>query len=130
MKHIVISINDEVGIVANISETLAEKEINIERITVEGWGDRGIVILTTDQHQKAMESLKDADFDIITYEGIVLELRDQPGELAKVAAKLRDANINIKSLNVIDTSNGYTRVAIATDKPQKTETLLTNEGLM
>ena len=130
MKQIVISINDEVGVVANISETLAEKGINIERITVEGWGDRGIVILTTDQHQEAMESLKDADFDIITYEGIVLKLQDQPGSLAKVAAKLRDANINIKSLHVIDTSGGYTRVSITTDKPQKTETLLANEGLI
>ncbi len=119
-----IAVNDEVGIVADISQTLADQGINIESISVEGWGDRGVVILTTDQYDTAMKALRDAEFEIITYDAMVLKLRDEPGSLAKVAGKLRDAKINIQSLHVLDSSNGYTRIAFAVDDREGAEELL------
>lgn len=124
VKEIVVSVDDEVGVLADITQTLAEAGVNIETISVDGLGDRGVIILTTDSYDTAMDALRRAKFELVTHDAMVLRLEDRPGALGKVAAKLRDAQVNVQSLHVLKSDGDYVRVAITVDDREKAEAML------
>ena len=124
VREIVVSVNDEIGVVADIAQVLADAGINIETIVVEGIGDRGIVILTTDSYTATMDVLRGAEFEVITYDAMVLKLEDKPGALARVAGKLRDEHISIQSLHVLKSDGDWVRIAITVDDREKADAML------
>ena len=124
VKEIVVSVDDEVGVLADITQTLAEAGVNIETISVDGLGDRGVIILTTDSYDTAMNALRQAKFELVTHDAMVLRLEDKPGALGQVAAKLRDAQVNVQSLHVLKSDGDYVRVAITVDDREKAEAML------
>lgn len=124
IKEIVVSVDDEVGVVADITQTLADAGVNIETISVDGLGDRGVIILTTDSYDVAMDALRQAKFELVTHDAMVLRLEDKPGALAKVADKLRGAQVSIQSLHVLKSDGDYVRVAVTVDDREKAEAML------
>ena len=124
IKEIVVSVDVEIGVVADITQTLADAGVNIETISVDGLGDRGVIILTTDSYDVAMDALRQAKFELVTHDAMVLRLEDKPGALGKVAAKLRDAQVSIQSLHVLKSDGDYVRVAVTVDDREKAEAML------
>ena len=47
MTRIIIMAANEVGVIADISRVLADADINIETISAEALGDKGVITLTT-----------------------------------------------------------------------------------
>lgn len=124
VREIVVSVDNEVGVVADITKTLADAGVNIETISVDGLGDRAVVILTTDKYDAAMTALRSAEFELVTHDAMVLRLEDKPGALGKVAEKLRDAHISIQSLHLLKSDGDYVRVAITVDDREKADAML------
>lgn len=124
VREIVVSVDNEVGVVADITKTLADAGVNIETISVDGLGDRGVIILTTDNYEVAMSALRGSDFELVTHDAMVLRLEDKPGALGQVAAKLRDAHISIQSLHLLKSDGDYVRVAITVDDREKADAML------
>ena len=89
MNRIIITVRDEVGVIADISKALADESINIEALNTEVAGEKGVVILTTDESDRALHVLKNAGFRAISDEAMIIRLRDEPGALAKVAEKFK-----------------------------------------
>ncbi len=115
MKQLVIVTEDKPGIVADISTALANKNINIESLDAEAAKRHGIVILSVDKYDEALKTLKDASFTVYTEDTIVVEIADEPGALAKIARRFKDANLNMRSIRIIKREAGKSLVAIATD---------------
>ena len=59
-----------------------------------------------------------------------MRLHDEPGALAKVAERLKQAGINIQSLQIVDRREGYTTVAIVTDDRSKAESLMDRDDIV
>lgn len=130
MPRIIIMAKNEVGVIADISRVLADREINIETISAEALDDKGTIALTTDNYDGALRALTDAGFKTVTDDSLLVSLRDEPGALAKVAEKLKRGGVNIQSLHILDRHCDYTTVSIATDNREKAESLLDKESIV
>ncbi len=130
MKRIIITAQDEVGVLANITEVLAKEDINLESINTEGRGDSGLVILTTEECDRALHVLMNAGYRAVTDDALIVKLRDEPGALAKVAARFRDAAVNIQSLHLLNRHGDYATVIMTADDRAKAEALLDSETIV
>ena len=130
MNRIIVMAKNEVGVIADISRVLADKGLNIEAISAEALGDKGVVTLTTNDDDDALRVLTDAGFKTVTDEALVLRLRDEPGALARVAERFKDAGVNLQSLHIVDRRDGYTTVALAADDRARAEALVDKETLV
>lgn len=124
MKSIAVVTANRAGLLADISEVLAARGINIETIDAEEVQDTAIVELTVDRYNDALESLRDAGFQAITEDALLVRLQDEPGALAKVAMRLKEANIDLRSVRFIRREHDYAFVAIATDQIAETKALI------
>ena len=128
MTRIVVIANNEAGVIADIAGALADRNINIETISAEALGEKGAITLTTDDEDSALRALTDAGFKTVSDESLVLRLHDEPGALAKLAQKFKQAGVNIQSLHILDRRNGYATVAISADDRAKAESLVEPEA--
>lgn len=94
----VVFLENRPGALAELTETLAEAEVNIQAILLEGSVDFGNVRIHVDNNRKADKALKDAGYQYRTGHSITLRLPNAPGALSEVAKKLAKAKINIDSL--------------------------------
>lgn len=126
MKRIRVTARDEPGAVAAITEALARERVNLVAINTERMGERGLITLATedDDHDRALHCLMAAGYRAVTEEALLVRLRDEPGALAKVAARFRDAGVNIRSLHILDRHEDHATVAIDVADPEAAEALL------
>ena len=132
MERIIVMVENEVGVIADIARCLANADINMKTINTDGAGETGAVIITTDQDDLALEVLTRQGFKAVTDEPLVIRLRDEPGALAKVAERFKAANVNIQSLHIIDRRADHATVALSLSPEDRTkaETLLDSESIV
>ncbi|MDE2669085.1 MAG: ACT domain-containing protein [Chloroflexota bacterium] len=132
MKQITVAVQNRVGIIAEITEALARADVNLVAINTERTGETGLVTLSTEEHDhdRALHCLVGAGYRAVTDEALLIRLRDEPGALAKVAARFRDAGINIQSLHILDRHEGYATVALNTQDREATAALLTPDEVV
>ena len=102
MERIVIIVRDRVGLIADVAQALADADVNIESLDTERTGEQGIITLTTDDTDQALHALKDAGYRAVTDDSLIFRLPDQPGSLARVAERFKEAGVNIQSLHILD----------------------------
>ena len=130
MKRIIVTVENEVGVLADITQALAREDINLASINTEGRGDSGLVILTTEECDRALHALMNAGYRAVTDDALIIKLRDEPGALAKVAARFRDAAVNIQSLHLLNRHGDYATVVLTADDRAKAEALLDSETIV
>ena len=130
MNRIIVIANNEAGVIADIAGALAARNINIETISAEALGEKGTITLTADDQDGALRALTDAGFKTVSDESLVLRLHDEPGALAKLAERFKQADVNIQSLHILDRRNGYATVAISADDRAKAESLVEPETVV
>ena len=127
MKRIIIMAENEAGVIADISKALADDDVNIETLNTDSIDEQGVVFLTTNDFDKALHALKKAGFKAITDDALIIRLRDEPGALAKIAEKFKQAGISIRSLHILKRHAGHSMVALAADDRAKAEALVGND---
>jgi hypothetical protein len=115
MKEITVVVDNRAGILADLSEALASRGVNIESIDGEAAETRGIIRLTVDNYDEALSALRDSGFRAISEDALLIRLKDESGALARAAARFRDAGINIRSLRILRREHGYALVTLVTD---------------
>lgn len=126
MKEIVVVTQNRPGLLADLSEALGDRGINIETIDAEEVRDTAVVELTVDRYDEALQILRDAGFDAVTEDALLIRLQDKPGALAKVARRFKDAGIDMKSVRIIRRQGGSAFVAIATDRSAEARALVSD----
>ena len=130
MERIVVMAKNEVGVIADVSRALADSNINIETISAEALGEKGVITLTTDDYDGALRSLTGAGFKTVSDDALILRLRDEPGALAKVAEKLKRGGVSIQSLHILGRRGDYTTVAVSADDRARAEALVDRESIV
>ena len=74
--------------------------------------------------------LSSAGFKAVTDESLVLRLPDEPGALAKVAERFKQAGVNIQSLHILERNAGHTLVALAAEDREKAKQLVDEADLV
>lgn len=124
MKQIMVVTQNRPGLLADISEILATHGINIETIDADELHDTAVIELTVDRYDEALQQLRDAGFHAVTEDALLVRLKDEPGALARVVRKFKEANINLRSVRFIRREQGHAYVAIATDRSEEARALI------
>ena len=130
MERIVIIVGDRVGLIADVARALADAAVNIESLDTERTGEQGIITLTTDDTDLALHALKEAEFRAVTDDSLIFRLPDQPGSLARVAERFKEAGVNIRSLHILDRRDGQATVALTTLDRSQAEALLDTDSIV
>ncbi|MEP3478288.1 MAG: ACT domain-containing protein [Fuerstiella sp.] len=103
------------GTLAAITQTLSENEINITqcRVMEDGW--QGVILLTAEPHDEAERVLSEAGYFSVSDDLLLLKIKDAPGQLAAVTAKLMKCEINILSMKFLSRHDGEAIVVMSTD---------------
>ena len=124
MKQITIVSESRPGVMAEIAEALAAAGVNIESLDAESMGTSGVIILTVDKYDEALRALARTPFHAISEDAIVVQLEDNPGELARVMRRFKDAQINLRSIHIIRRDAGKSIVAISTRRTEEAKELV------
>jgi hypothetical protein len=124
MKQMTIITEDRVGVIADISYILGKAKINIEAISAEVYGGKGVINLMVKDEEKATQLLTANGYKVLESELLVIKLKDEPGELSKVTSLLKKAKVNIKNLYLLAKGEGIVIDALSVDKPKKAKKLL------
>jgi len=124
MKEIVIVTQNRAGLLADIAEILARNNINIETLDAEEVHDTAVIELTVDRYDEALQRLRDAGFDAVTEDAFLIRLKDEPGALARVAKRFKDANIDLRSVRIVRRLKDSAIVAVATARTEEAKALV------
>jgi hypothetical protein len=125
MKHItIITPPGRPGTVADIAERLGARGINIEHINASDFDVRGVIILDAEPYDLALHVLAEAGYDAISEDLIAIRIKDEPGALAKVAARFREPQINIHSMRFMQRDGAWATVILSTNDNDRARSLL------
>jgi hypothetical protein len=127
MKQItVLTPADRPGIVADIAERLGARGVNIVGISVSDDHVHGVVFLEAEPYDEALRVLADAGYNAISEDLIAIRIRDEPGALARVAARFREPQINIHSMRFLRRDSGWATVILSTNDNERARQLLSD----
>lgn len=124
MKRITVILDNHPGAVAELTRTLAERQVNIETLDVEDSGPAGVANLVVDQYDRALQALRDGGFRAVSEDALVLRLKDEPGALARVATRFKEAGINIRSMHILKREGNHALVTIVSERPRESAELV------
>ncbi len=119
MKQLSVVSKNNPGIIAEISQALANEDININNLVSEAIGDHAVTILTVDRYDDALKILKNIpEMSAVTEEAILVKLDDRPGALAELALRFKQAGISMRSIRIIGRGGDNSVVAISTERTE------------
>jgi hypothetical protein len=95
VKNLVFTLPNKVGLLSEVSSTLAQAKVNINAICAYEMEDKAIFMLAADSNVRATKALAPLGAEIKEEEVVAVDMPNRPGELEKVAKKLAEAGINI-----------------------------------
>lgn len=98
VRQISVFLENKIGRLAEITQILGNKEINIRALAIADTTEFGILRMIVDRPQKAYEALEERGFTVSQTEVVVVEVEDKPGGLAQVMAILGEEGINVEYL--------------------------------
>ena len=117
MKQITILSENKTDLIADITQFLAEKRINIESVTGRNFGKNSVVTITVQDYQSALNKLQECErFQVICEDAIIVKVTDELGALAKLTRRFSDADVQINSIRFVERHEGYALVAISTER--------------
>lgn len=119
MKQISIITPNRFDVITDITETLADASINIESVDAELAGGFVVVVLTVDQYDLALQSLRSfSDMQIVTEDAILVKIKNVPGALATIARRFTDEGVGLRSIRLIQRDEESCLVAISADRSE------------
>jgi hypothetical protein len=122
----IVKLKDRPGSLAGAAKALADGGVNLwgtAASTSAGKGTVGFVVKDKDA-TKARRALKKAGLRATERKAIEVRMADKPGALARVAAKLSKAKVNIASEYVLAPGRGSVTVAFGVKDARKAEKAL------
>jgi hypothetical protein len=103
------------GIIADVTELMAARGINILAIDATDNHEHAVILLEAEPYDEALRALAAGGYDAASEDVIVIRLMDEPGALARVAAKFRERNININAMRIVRRDGGWASVILSTE---------------
>ena len=124
MKEITIVTPLQDGLIARVSKVLGDAGINIENLDPMDVKQFSMVTLTADRYNDALQCLRDAGFDALTEDVVLIHLKDEPGALARVTQRLYEGGIHVRSIRILHRQVGEAMVALSMDRSQEALALI------
>ena len=124
MNAFIVELENKTGELARVTEAIAQKGIDITGFAGTTIGDRGSVVLITNDEASTRKVLSEAQAPFREVEIVPAGLDARPGSLAEATRRLADAGVNIEAAMPIGMAGEKVTVAFATSDPAKTRSVL------
>lgn len=124
MKQLSVKAENKPGTLAGVALALGNSGINIESITIESFGDHGIVRIITRDAESAKSALRKSGFEAAETSVLVVSIEDKPGQLGRVATRLAGEGVNIENIYLLSKGNDRSIFAMRVDDEAKAREVL------
>jgi hypothetical protein len=129
LEQISVFVENRAGAVADITQTLAEAEIDIKALTLADTGDFGVLRLIVDAPKKALAVLKLAGSVASLTPVVVVKMGNEPGSVAKITRLLADAGVSLEYIYAFVAREAGTAYAVLRmESAESGETVLRQAG--
>jgi hypothetical protein len=97
VKLVAVFAENKLGLMARVTQVLAEANVNIRWVTIATSGPFGVIKLLVDKCEEAFQGLKQRGFPVSWVEVLAVEVPDKPGGLHAVAQCLSEARVNLEN---------------------------------
>jgi hypothetical protein len=129
MRSIRVVVPNRPGLLAEMTEVLGARGIDICQIVVETNNAGAVVRMEVEDEDSALGALTDAGYQAVSDDVLLARIEDRPGSLASLSRQLADANLNIRSLHHVRRESGFALVAVSTDDNSRARELLGEAAL-
>ena len=125
VKQISIFLENRKGQLAEITELLANADINLMALNIAEAADYGLLRLIVKETDKAQAVLKEAGYITQTADVVGVHVPDEPGGLARILKKLQDADVDISYMySVFSLKEGQAYLIFKADDCEKAERIV------
>jgi hypothetical protein len=129
MQHaFMIELADKPGALADVTEAIAAKGVNITSVSGATCGDMGRIAIATDDAAKTSAALSEIQSTFEQKEITTVPMRHEPGTLAKAARQLAKAGVNIESVLLLGMQGNEIEVGFVTSDPVMARSALSHAG--
>ena len=130
IQQLSVFIENKPGRLAEITEVLAEAEVDIRAISVADTSDFGILRVIVDRPKEAVIALKEHGMPVSLTNVLAVGISDEKGAFAKVIRVLANAGIDVEYIYAfVSRDKGKAYVIIRTDKSARAAEVLTEKGV-
>ncbi len=98
LKQLTIFVENKQGTLVDITDVLANNNVNMRALSIADTQDFGILRLIVDNNDIAVKALQDAGYLLKMTDVVGVKIGDQPGKLSKALEVLDEAKINMEYL--------------------------------
>jgi len=97
-KQIMITVNNEVGTLAEICSVISKAGINMIAVNAYAVDNKGFIMFVTEDNDRAGKLLKEHNYNVREEEVILLSIDNKPGSLQQIVDKIANAGIDLTLL--------------------------------
>ena len=112
VKQISVFLENKSGRLAQVTQILAENNINIRALSLADTADFGILRVIVDDVEKASNVLKAAGYTLGETDVVAVEVPDRPGGLANILLPLWKAELDVEYMYAFVQSSGENAIMI------------------
>jgi len=124
MNVITLVTDNHAGVLADVTELLAQAGVNIETIDASRVRDWAVIGLEVNDYAAALHALRGGPFTAFTSNILLVCIDDKPGALARVARILKDGDIDVGTLRIVGRDDACVLVALSANEHTKAAHLL------
>ena len=98
LKQLTIFVENKQGSLVDITDTLAQNNVNLRALSIADTQDFGLLRLIVNDNDTAVASLSDKGYVLKVTEVVGVKIGDQPGKLSKALSVLAEAGVNVEYL--------------------------------
>lgn len=110
--QLTLSLVSRPGTLAALTRSLADAGVNITALSAPEASGRGKIRLLVNDPGRAKRALRKANYRANEEPAFVVRLRNKPGALARVAARLAKERINVRSIYATTAGRGSAMVVL------------------
>ncbi len=127
MKQITVIVENRIGALADICDALGSANINIESISGEGLAEVGCIRVFVEDDKNAVKILEKSGFKILKSEVITINVKNRPGELARISKKLSQKKVGVHYIYLMSTGDEKGQIVIKPDSFERAMRALKDE---
>ena len=129
IQQLSIFVENKSGRLAEITEALAQSDIDIRAMSVADTSDFGILRLIVDKPEEAVVAFREAGMTVALTSVIAIGVHDKPGEFAKAVRLLADNDIDVEYIYAfISREKGKAFVILRVNDEDRAIDLLSKSG--
>lgn len=119
MKEFTVNLANRPGMLASLTETLAEAGVTIEALAAFGLDDEGYVRVIVDNAEATRRALSAAGLSATERPVLTTTLSHQPTSLSTMTRSLANSGVNIDAMYLLNSCADGLEFAVAVDEPER-----------